>query len=232
MHNNSKSNLLELNSKITECSECDRLVSFREKIAKNKRKMYQNEIYWGKPIVGFGDENARLLIIGLAPAAHGGNRTGRVFTGDKSSDFLFKCLNEVKISNQDNSNHVNDGLKLFNTYLTLSLKCVPPEDKPTKQELLNCFKYFKSEINYLKNVQIILALGKIAFDSVVQFYNLEYKTKLKNLKFSHGIEFELPDNKVLVGCYHPSPRNVNTGRIDFKKFVALLKSIKKKINNE
>ena len=232
MHDNSKSYLLELNSKIIECLECKRLVNFREKIAKNKRKMYQNETYWGKPIVGFGDVNARLLIIGLAPAAHGGNRTGRVFTGDKSSDFLFRCLNEVKISNQDNSNHINDGLKLFNTYLTLSLKCVPPEDKPTKQELLNCFKYFKAEINYLKNVQIILALGKIAFDTIIQFYSLEYKTKLKDFKFSHGREFELPDNKVLVGCYHPSPRNVNTGRIDFKKFVTLLKNIKKKLNNE
>ena len=121
MYTSSKSNLLELNSKIIKCIECKRLVKFRKKIAKDKRKMYQNEIYWGKPIVGFGDESAKLLIIGLAPAAHGGNRTGRVFTGDKSSDFLFKCLNEVKISNQDSSNHINDGLKLINAYLTLSL---------------------------------------------------------------------------------------------------------------
>ena len=232
MYISSKSNLLELNSKIIKCFECKRLVKFREKIAKDKRKMYQNEKYWGKPIVGFGDENARLLIIGLAPAAHGGNRTGRVFTGDKSSDFLFKCLNEVKISNQDKSDYINDGLKLFNTYLTLSLKCVPPEDKRTKEELLNCFKYFKAEINYLKNVKIILALGKIAFDTIIQFYNLEYKIKLKNHKFIHGGEFVLPDNKILVGCYHPSPRNVNTGKIDFKKFVSLLKIIKNKLNNE
>ena len=185
-----------------------------------------------KPIVGFGDENAKLLIIGLAPAAHGGNRTGRVFTGDKSSDFLFKCLNEVKISNQDRSDNINDGLKLFNAYLTLSLKCVPPEDKPTKEELLNCFKYFKEEINCLKKVKVILALGKIAFDSIIQFYNIEHKIKLKNYKFSRGGEFVLPENKILVGCYHPSPRNVNTGRIDFKKFVSLLKSIKNKLNNE
>ena len=232
MYTSSKSNLLELNSKIIKCIECKRLVKFRKKIAKDKRKMYQNEIYWGKPIVGFGDESAKLLIIGLAPAAHGGNRTGRVFTGDKSSDFLFKCLNEVKISNQDSSNHINDGLKLINAYLTLSLKCVPPEDKPTKQELLNCFKYFKAEINYLKNIKIILALGKIAFDSIIQFYNIEHKKKFKNYKFSHGGEFVLPENKILVGCYHPSPRNVNTGRIDFKKFVSLLKSIKNKLNNE
>ena len=232
MYTSSKSNLLELNSKIIKCIECKRLVEFRKKIAKDKRKMYKNEIYWGKPIVGFGDENAKLLIIGLAPAAHGGNTTGRVFTGDKSSDFLFKCLNEVKISNQDRSDNINDGLKLFNAYLTLSLKCVPPEDKPTKEELLKCFKYFKEEINCLKKVKIILALGKIAFDSIIQFYNIEHKIKLKNYKFSHGGEFVLPENKILVGCYHPSPRNVNTGRIDFKKFVSLLKSIKNKLNNE
>ena len=225
-------NFQKLNQSIIKCGKCPRLVKFRKKISVEKRKQYENETYWGKPITGFGDTKGKILFVGLAPAAHGGTRTGRVFTGDKSSDFLFKCLNEVKISNQDRSDYINDGLKLFNAYLTLSLKCVPPEDKPTKEELLNCFKYFKEEISYLKNVKIILALGKIAFDSIIQFYNIEHKIKLKNYKFSHGGEFVLPENKILVGCYHPSPRNVNTGRIDFKKFVSLLKSIKNKLNNE
>ena len=226
MHISSKSNLLELNSKIIKCFECKRLVNFREKIAKDKRKMYKTETYWGKPIVGFGDENANLLIIGLAPAAHGGNRTGRVFTGDKSSDFLFKCLNEVKISNQDRSDNINDGLKLFNAYLTLSLKCVPPEDKPTKEELLNCFKYFKEEIIILKNVKIILALGKIAFDSCVFFFKQNYSFKEK-INFSHGKIYKLPKNIKLVACYHPSPRNVNTGRINEKKMKNLFKRVLK-----
>ena len=134
---NNKS-LLGLNKKIINCNSCERLLEFRNKIAKEKRKMYRNENYWGKPITGFGDIKAKIMIIGLAPAAHGGNRTGRVFTGDKSSDFLFECLGNIGLANQNYSINKNDGLKLLNTYLTLSLKCVPPGDKPTKQELLNC----------------------------------------------------------------------------------------------
>ena len=221
-----------LNNKIVKCQKCPRLVKFRKKISIEKRKEFINQTYWGKPITGFGDIKSKILLVGLAPAAHGGNRTGRVFTGDKSSDFLYKCLYKVKMSNQPNSTHLNDGLKLKKSYITTALKCVPPEDKPTKEELLNCFKYFKEEINCLKNIKIILALGKIAFDSIIQFYNIEHKIKPKNYKFSHGGEFVLPEDKILVGCYHPSPRNVNTGRIDFKKFVSLLKSIKNKLNNE
>ncbi len=220
---------INLNSKITQCHLCDRLVDFRLSIAKKKRKMYLNETYWGKPIVGFGDINAELMILGLAPAAHGGNRTGRVFTGDKSSEFLFKCLNKVGISNNAYSNYKNDNLVLYNTYLTLSVKCVPPEDKPTKQELINCFNYLKIEIKHLKNIKVILALGKIAFDSIVTFYKIEYGIIVKKYKFGHGCEYKLPDNKVLVGSYHPSPRNVNTGRIDQQKFVSLLKHIEKSL---
>ena len=223
--------LIDLNSKIIKCNSCKRLVKFRSSIARKKRKMYKNEIYWGKPIVGYGDIKGKLLIIGLAPAAHGGNRTGRVFTGDKSSDFLFKCLHEVGIANQYHSSYKNDGLILYNTYLTLSLKCVPPEDKPTKQELINCFKYLKDEIYYLKNINIILALGKIAFDSIISFYKLEHNMQSKSYQFGHGINYKLPDKKILVGCYHPSPRNVNTGRINFDKFVTLLKEVNKKLKN-
>ncbi len=221
--------LIALNSKITQCHLCDRLVNFRLSIAKTKRKMYKNENYWGKPIVGYGDINAELLIVGLAPAAHGGNRTGRVFTGDKSSDFLFKCLNQVGISNNNYSNYKNDGLVLYNTYLTLSLKCVPPEDKPTRQELINCFDYLKKEIYHLKNIKVILALGKIAYDSIISFYKLNHKIIIKNNKFGHGSKFQLPDNKILIGSYHPSPRNVNTGRINTKKFVTLLENVKKSL---
>ena len=131
MNFKNKENLNALNKEIVECNKCERLVLFRNKIAKDKRKMYCNETYWGRPVTGFGDINARLLIIGLAPAAHGGNRTGRVFTGDKSSEFLFDCLGAVGISNQNFSLYKNDNLKLHNSYLTLSLKCVPPNDKPT-----------------------------------------------------------------------------------------------------
>ena len=135
--------LCNLNKKIISCRKCTRLINFREKIVKNKRKQYSKQKYWGKPITGFGDINGKILFVGLAPAAHGGTRTGRVFTGDKSSDFLYKCLFRANISNQSNSVHVNDGLKLKNTYITAALKCVPPEDKPTKSELNNCFRFFK-----------------------------------------------------------------------------------------
>ena len=218
--------LTKINNLITSCRLCPRLVDFREKIAKEKRKQYLNEIYWGKPITGYGDPKAKLLMIGLAPAAHGGNRTGRVFTGDKSADFLFKCLFEAGFSNQPISINTKDGLKLKDLYLTTALKCVPPGDKPTFLELKTCFNYFKKEIDLLNNVKIIIALGKIAFDACIQFYKETYFLKNKDYMFGHGAKFQLPDKKILVGCYHPSPRNVNTGRINEKKMTSLFKKVK------
>ena len=134
--------LQKLNNTIVKCNKCKRLVNFRKKIVKEKRKQYINETYWGKPITGFGDTKGKILFVGLAPAAHGGTRTGRVFTGDKSSDFLYKCLHKAKISNQHNSDHLKDGLRLNKAYITTALKCVPPEDKPLKIELDNCFNFF------------------------------------------------------------------------------------------
>ncbi len=215
-----------LNSKIIKCKLCPRLIKFRSKILKNKRKQYINEKYWGKPITGFGDANGKILFVGLAPAAHGGTRTGRVFTGDKSSDFLYKCLFKAKISNQSNSDHINDGLNLKNAYITTSLKCVPPEDKPLKMELDNCFKFFNQELILLKNIKVIVALGKIAFDSCKYFYQKQFDLD-KEIKFGHGKIFKLENGTLLVGCYHPSPRNVNTGRINEKKMVSLFNKIKK-----
>ncbi|MDC0215497.1 uracil-DNA glycosylase [Candidatus Pelagibacter sp.] len=210
----------KLNKKIINCNKCQRLVNFRNKISTEKRKQYINETYWGKPITGFGDLKAKIVIIGLAPAAHGGTRTGRVFTGDKSSDFLYKCLYSAKISNQPNSDYRNDGLKLKDTYITTAIKCVPPEDKPKKNELNNCYSFFSNEIALLKNCKIIIALGKIAFDTCVNFYKINYKIK-KKIKFKHGSNYKLPDGKILFGCYHPSPRNVNTKIISQKKMTNL-----------
>ena len=218
-----------LENKIIKCKKCPRLVKFRNKIAKEKRKQYINENYWGKPITGFGNSNAKILIIGLAPAAHGGNRTGRVFTGDKSSDFLYKCLFKANISNQSNSDYKNDGLRLKNAYITTALKCVPPGDKPHPLELKTCFKYFKEEINLLNKSRVIIALGKIAFDACVAFYKSQYNLTTQKYNFSHGINYILPDNKILIGCYHPSPRNVNTKRININKMVKLFNKAKKMI---
>ena len=219
----------ELNKEIISCNKCSRLINFRKKILQNKRKQFVNQSYWGKPITGFGDVKAKMLFVGLAPAAHGATRTGRVFTGDKSSEFLYKCLFNANISNQNTSEHINDGLKLRNAFITAALKCVPPEDKPKKNELMNCFNFFEQEINLLKNLKVIIALGKIAFDSCVEFYMNHYNLEIK-YKFEHGKSYNLPNKVLLVGCYHPSPRNVNTGRIDEKNMTKLFKKIKKKIN--
>ena len=218
----------KLENLIVSCKKCARLVNFRKKIAKEKRKQYLNEKYWGKPITGFGDPKARILFVGLAPAAHGGNRTGRVFTGDRSSDFLYKCLYKAKLSNQPNSDHINDGLKLRDIFITTALKCVPPGDKPTKKELNTCFKFFNNEIEYLKNLKIVVALGKIAFDACIEFYKKHYKID-SNVKFGHSKFFKLPNNILLVGSYHPSPRNVNTGRINVNKMTNLFIKVKNTI---
>ena len=221
--------LSKLNKSIIKCRKCIRLVNFREKIAIEKRRQYSDQVYWGKPITGYGDINARLLMVGLAPAAHGGNRTGRVFTGDKSADFLFECLFEAGFSNQPLSINKNDGLRLKNLYLTTALKCVPPEDKPTSKELKTCFNFFSQEISSLKNINTILALGKIGHDACINYYKQQYEIKNKDYMFGHGSKNKLPDNKLLIGSYHPSPRNVNTGRIDKSKMVNLLKKVKKEL---
>ena len=219
--------LSNLNKSIIHCTKCERLVNFREKIAKEKRKQYFDQDYWGKPITGYGDQNAKLLMVGLAPAAHGGNRTGRVFTGDRSADFLFSCLYKTGFASQPDSVNRNDGLKLYNMYLTTALKCVPPEDKPTSKELKTCFNFFNQEINHLKKITTIVALGKIGHDACVNYYKQHYEIKNKDFIFSHGSTNILPDKKILIGSYHPSPRNVNTGRIDQNKMVKLLNRIKK-----
>ena len=209
-------NLQKLNNEIIKCRKCPRLIKFQKVISLKKRKQFIHENYWAKPITGFGDINGEMLIVGLAPAAHGGTRTGRVFTGDKSSDFLYKCLYLAKISNQPNSDNINDGLKLNNAYITTALKCVPPNDKPEKNELHNCYKFFNREIDLLKNCKIIIPLGKIAFDACINFYKIDYQIDKKFI-FGHGKNYKLPDGKILFSCYHPSPRNVNTKRINLKK---------------
>ena len=225
-----KTNLTKLNQSIIKCKQCPRLVQFIKKIATEKRKQYLNETYWAKPITGHGDPKAQILFVGLAPAAHGGTRTGRVFTGDASSTFLFQCLYKAKLCNQPTSVARTDGLKLYHSYITTALKCVPPQDKPTITELNNCSSYFQKEISYLTNLKMIIALGKIAFDACIKFYKNKYDLSQKKFKFVHGKQYILPDGKILLGCYHPSPRNVNTGRINLikmtKVFIAAKQTLK------
>jgi uracil-DNA glycosylase len=216
----------KLNKTIIKCKKCPRLANFIKKISSQKRKQNINEKYWGKPVTGFGSYQAKLMILGLAPAAHGGTRTGRAFTGDKSGNFLFKALYDNKISNQNFSENIDDGLKLNSTYITNILKCVPPDDKPLNDELINCSKYFINEMDNLNKLKVIVTLGKVAFDNCLKLYKQKYKIKKKFI-FKHGKIQILPNGLIILSSYHPSPRNVNTKLISNKMMVDLFKKAKK-----
>ena len=215
-----------LNNTIVKCKKCPRLVKFIKKITIEKRKQNINEVYWGKPVTGFGDTNAKLLILGLAPAAHGGTRTGRAFTGDKSGEFLFKCLHKAKIANQSTSENLKDGLKLNSTYITNILKCVPPGDKPMNNELTSCSSYFVKELDYLKDLKVIVTLGKVAFDNCLKIYKKKFRINQK-ISFKHNKKYLLPDGRILIACYHPSPRNVNTKVVTSSMINQLFRKAKK-----
>ena len=222
--------MASLYRKVVSCEACPRIVDFRTKVASQKRKQFKDWTYWGKPIPGYGDSNGELLLVGLAPAAHGGNRTSRVFTGDKSADFLVRCLYLEGIANQPNSDSLDDGLVLKNAFMTPILKCVPPHDKPTAKELHNCADFFSAEMEILKQVKVILALGKIGFDGCLKYFRRDFNLKLKDYPFGHNKKYVLPNGKILWGSYHPSPRNVNTGRINVEMMTSLLKNVKKVLN--
>ena len=224
--------LSKLYKNLIQCNKCPRIVDFRTKIAKEKRKQFLDWTYWGKPIPGFGDLDGKLLILGLAPAAHGGNRTGRVFTGDKSADFLVKCLYQAGITNQPTSEALTDGLEMKDAFMTPILKCVPPFDKPTANELKQCSVFFEEEMSVLKNLKIILALGKIGFDGYLKYIRMSYNIKMKDYAFGHNKNYALPNGKTLWASYHPSPRNVNTGRINEAMMVELLNNVNKKLRDE
>ena len=181
----------KLNNSIIKCIKCKRLVNFRTKISIQKRKQFINEKYWGKPITGYGDTNGKILLVGLAPAAHGGTRTGRPFTGDKSSDFLFSCLKKANISNLPYSESLNDGLELQSTFITNIVKCVPPGDKPTNGELSNCSVHFENEIETLNQIQTIVALGKVSFDNCIKYYKRKNKLNGK-FTFKTKPEYQKP----------------------------------------
>ena len=218
----------EIQKQIISCCDCPRLVSFRTQIAEKKRKSFMDWDYWGKPVPGYGDPKSKLLILGLAPAAHGGNRTGRVFTGDKSADFLFKCLSAVGLSNQAESESRDDGLKITG-YMTVAVKCVPPGDKPTAQERNNCARHLSAEIEHLPNLKIVLGLGKVGFESFLHYSRNYHEIKMKDYPFRHGVGYQLPSGIMLYGAYHPSPRNVNTKRITFDMMVTFLSKLKNEI---
>ena len=218
--------LNDLNKTIVNCKKCPRLVKFIRKVSSIKRKQNRDEVYWGKPVPGFGDLSSKIAIIGLAPAAHGGTRTGRAFTGDKSGDFFFKCLHNVGISNSPLSKNLEDNLRLISTYITNILKCEPPEDKPLSIELSNCSNFFNKEILFLKNLRVIVTLGKVAFDNCIKLYKQKFNIEQKFI-FKHNKSYKLPNGLIILSSYHPSPRNVNTKLISEKMMIKLFKKAKR-----
>ena len=217
--------LRELADEIASCRKCPRLVSFREKVAKEKTKRYRDQEYWGKPVPGFGPADSRLVIIGLAPAAHGGNRTGRVFTGDLSAKFLVKCLYEAGFANHEYSVSTDDGLELNDCYILAAVRCVPPDNIPTKEEMNNCFPFLTRELKLLKNTKAVLLLGKIAFDSYISYLKYTGTEFTEKPTFGHGKSY-LIGNIMIYASYHPSPRNTNTGNLSEGMFMSLLSTIK------
>ena len=214
--------LTVLNQRIASCTACPRLVTYREAVAKEKRRQYRDWIYWGRPVPGFGDPAARLYILGLAPAAHGGNRTGRIFTGDRSGDWLYDALYEFGFANQPTSRHKDDGLVLSDCYIGATVRCAPPDNKPAPEEFERCRPYVKEELRLLKNVRVVVALGKIAFDHYLKACREEGRQLPSPLpRFGHGQWYRLPWDVVLIGSYHPSQQNTFTGKLTKPMFHAV-----------
>jgi len=209
-----------LNKKIKNCTKCPRLASYIREVAKNKVRRFADQNYYGKPLSGFGDVNAKLLIVGLAPAAHGGNRTGRMFTGDSSGDWLTKIMYQYGFASIPTSQTLDDGLVLSNAYITAAVRCAPPKNKPTKEEMETCSDYLHQEYQILKNITVILCLGKIAYDAACKLI------KVKPEKFGHNKLFEYDSVKVLTS-YHPSKQNTQTGRLTWKEWSAVFQKAKK-----
>ena len=200
-----------LNSQIIQCTSCPRLRLYCQGIARKRKPKFAQFDYWGKPVPGFGGIEAQLWILGLAPGAHGANRTGRMFTGDSSGDWLYSALHRHGFSNQPHSNHPMDGLKLNNTFISAAARCAPPDNKPTPEELKNCSKYLLKEFELLKRKKLFLVLGKIAFDSLFKLLKQKgFELPRPLPKFEHGVLYQV-DSYQILASYHPSRQNTNTG---------------------
>ncbi|HUK28887.1 MAG TPA: uracil-DNA glycosylase [Candidatus Acidoferrales bacterium] len=204
--------LTRLNEIATRCELCPRLTRYRQVVARKKKRQFQDWTYWGKPLPGFGDRNARLLILGLAPAAHGGNRTGRMFTGDGSAQFLMAALHRFNFANQSTSESVHDGLELKDAYMTAIVRCAPPRNKPSRKEIQTCERYWTEELRFLPRIRVVLALGRIAFDAYVRHLRDE-GTGTKGYKFYHGAFYTPSSQLALVASYHPSRQNTQTRKL-------------------
>lgn len=217
----SRNALDKLNEKVIRCERCPRLVAWREDIAQKKVRRFMDWDYWGRPVPSLGDPNAWLLIIGLAPAAHGANRTGRMFTGDDSGSWLYRALFETGFANQPDSNSIDDGLKLTGCYITATCRCAPPQNKVTSEEIRNCSSYLLDEFKLLRKLKVVLCLGRVAFDNYRRLFGL------KGIEFEHNVTNKLEDGTTLVTSYHPSRQNTQTGRLKWKDWVNVFEGVRK-----
>ncbi len=232
-----KAQLDKLNQEIIICRKCPRLVAWREEVARVKRRAYQDQEYWGKPVPGFGDPNARVLVVGLAPGAHGSNRTGRNFTGDASGVFLYPALYRAGFANQPMAESKNDGLVLKDLYIAAVARCVPPDNKPTPEELNNCQPYLERDLEILQP-KVIVCLGKIAFERILKVYGI----RNSQFKFSHGALYRLNTDLLITNplntahwllcSYHPSQQNTSTGKLTVKMFDEIWRKAKELVEDE
>ncbi len=214
-----------INQEIIECRKCPRLVAWREQVAREKVKRFANEDYWGKPVPGFGDPDAQVLIVGLAPAAHGANRTGRMFTGDRSGEWLYRALHTFGFANQSESHVLNDGLELYNCYITAAVRCAPPANKPAPDEFANCSQFLLQEIEALKNVEIVVCLGKIGWETALKSFKAAGKIDYERIpQFSHGGEWSY-NELTFIGSYHPSQQNTFTGKLTQPMFNSIFQRV-------
>jgi uracil-DNA glycosylase family 4 len=217
-----------LNKEVVECRACPRLVEYRERIGRVKRRAYLEWEYWAKAVPGFGDPNARVLVLGLAPGAHGSNRTGRPFTGDSSGNFMYPVLYRTGFASQPNATHVGDGLKLTDAYITAAVRCAPPDNKPTPEEIARCAPFLDREIDLLKNVLVVVALGRIGFEAYLNYLKRRgLAVRKAEYPFGHGAHYEMPDGKVLLASYHPSNQNTNTGKLTEAMFTGIFRTARK-----
>lgn len=221
------SDIQSLSDAIIQCRQCPRLVAWRETVAEVKVKRHTDELYWGRPVPSFGDPKARLLLIGLAPAAHGGNRTGRMFTGDRSGDWLYRALHKAGFANQAESKALSDGLHLNDCYITATAHCAPPDNKLLPAETATCRPYLENELALLKNVQVVIALGKIGWDAILREPAFAWPKGTLKPKFGHGHMAELASGVILMGSYHPSQQNTFTGKLTEPMFDRIFDTAKR-----
>ena len=222
--------LTVLNDEIIACKKCARLVEYRELVGREKRRAYLNHEYWARPVPGFGDPHARVLVLGLAPGAHGSNRTGRPFTGDASGKFMYPLLHKVGFASQPNAEHRQDGLRLFDCYITAAVRCAPPDNKPLPSELTNCSAYLDRELTILRNVKVVVALGKIAFDAyLAHLKRAGVLTGKAGIVFGHAKAYEMPNGILLLASYHPSNQNTATGKLTPAMFEGVFRMAKRRI---